>query len=212
MTSEPLKPCPRCKEQILPQDAFCQACGYQVSPAIPVEPLDQPAPSLKTEPLPDLPLTQKHAIRKAAKWIFALGVLFLIFGTGFGIKTYIDAEKVKTNLKGIVDDQLLSVPINGKHYTAGELRLQVTREVWTIFITNYLLATIMFGLYFWARSAPFPAMVTALCVYLAVIVLNAIFDPATIVQGILVKVLFFAALIAGLKAALVARSISANPR
>ena len=70
-----------------------------------------------------------------------------------------------------------------------------------------ILSGIMIGLFFWGRKAPLPAIITALCVYLVVIVVNAVIDPSTIVQGIVLKVFFFLAMIAGIKAALVEQAM-----
>ncbi|MEJ2691344.1 MAG: zinc ribbon domain-containing protein [Deltaproteobacteria bacterium] len=84
----------------------------------------------------------------------------------------------------------------------------IDKEVILVFLTNYFLASIMFALFLWASRAPFPAMLTALCVYLAIMALNGILDPKTLFQGIIIKAIFVGALIAGIKASLVARNIA----
>ena len=119
-----------------------------------------------------------------------------------------EAEKAKENLAKFEDSFIIEKPLNGKIYTIGELKTKIDQEVLLVFLTNYFLAIVMFGLYLWARKSPFPAMVTALCVYLAVIVLNAIISPITIIQGIIIKIIFITALIAGIKSSLATRKIA----
>ena len=64
----------------------------------------------------------------------------------------------------------------------------------------------MFGLYPWARRSAFPAMVTGLCVYLAVVALNGVLDPSTLTRGIIFKLVFIVAITAGIKPALEERA------
>jgi hypothetical protein len=86
------------------------------------------------------------------------------------------------------------------------MRALVRSETRAVFITNYVLALVMLGLWWWSRRSPMPAMVSALCVFLVVIAANAIVDPATLYHGIIIKILFIAVLIAGIRAA------AASPR
>ncbi len=58
-----------------------------------------------------------------------------------------------------------------------------------ILITNALLALIFLGLAFWAQTKPFAALLSALLLYIMIIVLNAVLEPMTIIQGILFKVI-----------------------
>lgn len=66
---------------------------------------------------------------------------------------------------------------------------------------NIGLAAIYLGLFFWARRNPLAATVTALILFITVIAINAVLEPATLAQGILVKILFIAALAAAISAA-----------
>ncbi len=141
--------------------------------------------------------------RKASKWLLAMSIVFVLFGTGYGLYVRSQAEDAREVLATRADSDILTV--DGKQWTVADLRKQIDREVWFTFGANYFLALVMLGLFFWSRKAPFPAMVTGLCVYLAVIVLNAVLDPKTLYQGILIKALFISAMIAGIKAALAER-------
>jgi predicted nucleic acid-binding Zn ribbon protein len=64
---------------------------------------------------------------------------------------------------------------------------------------NGALCAIHIGLFFWAKSAPFAAAVVALVLFVTVHVANAVLDPTTIAQGIVIKAAFLAALIAAVR-------------
>jgi predicted nucleic acid-binding Zn ribbon protein len=176
--------CPQCGAETTQEETFCSSCGAKLR----IE--DERPPK---------------EVRKAAVWVLVLAAIFVVSGTFLGFKTYKQAEEAKANLAGLDDSMVIPQPIEGKKYTVGELRAQIDKEVRLVFGMNYFLAIVMVGLYFWARRAPFPALVTALCIYLAVLVLGAIVDPANIIKGVLIKVLVIAALVAGIRTALKAR-------
>ncbi len=69
-----------------------------------------------------------------------------------------------------------------------------------------ILSGIMAALAFWSRKAPLPAVLVATAIYFALIVLDAIYDPKTLAQGMLVKILFIILLVRGIKAALALRT------
>ena len=171
--------CPACTAPLEAGAVFCARCGAPVS----AEPRAVPP-----------------RVRKASRWLLALSIIFVLFGTGYGLYARSQAADAHEVLAGHPESDTLTV--EGTTYTVGELRKQIDREVWWTFGANYFLALVMLGLYFWSRRAPFPAMVTGLCVYLAVIVLNAVLDPKTLYQGIVIKILFISAIVAGIKAAL----------
>jgi hypothetical protein len=68
-----------------------------------------------------------------------------------------------------------------------------------------LLAGIFFGLWLWGRKAPFPALLTALIVFVSFHLLDAVLDPLSLLRGIIVKVIVIAGLCAALKKAYVAK-------
>lgn len=55
---------------------------------------------------------------------------------------------------------------------------------------NIILACIYAGLGFWASKKAFAAIFTGGLIYITIILLNGIFDPVTILQGIIFKVIF----------------------
>ncbi len=182
--AERFKICPFCGGELPAEDEFCSYCG---------------------KPVIVLSEEDTRKIRKASKWILVISIMFVVFGTIMGFKQRSVADEAKSNLAQYESSETWSQRINGKVFTVGELRSKIDQETTMIFAVNYFLALIMFVLYLWARRSPFPAMVTALCVYLAVMVLNGILDPGSVFQGIIIKVVFVGAMIAGIKASLAAR-------
>lgn len=80
-------------------------------------------------------------------------------------------------------------------------------DVGLIMGVNIALALIHVGLGIWAKKAPLAAAVTAMVLFITVHLVNAILDPATIVQGILIKVIFISVLISAIKAGLEAKKL-----
>ncbi len=183
----PLKSCPSCGREVPVVDKFCPFCGKSIV---------------------ILSAETKKAITTAAKWILAVSIMFVIFGTIIGFVQKSQASKAMENLAQYSDSEVLQLPNDANEYTVAELKSKINQEVIFVFLSNYFLALVMFGLYLWARRSPFPAMITALCVYLAVMVLSAMVDPKTLFQGLIIKIIFIGALIAGIKASLVTRGVT----
>lgn len=64
-----------------------------------------------------------------------------------------------------------------------------------------LLAAAFFGLWLWGRKSPFPALLTALILFVSMHLLDAVFDPATLLRGFLVKIVMLVGLSVALKQA-----------
>lgn len=110
-----------------------------------------------------------------------------------------------TNLSQYQDSAIWSVPVNGENITVGELKSMVQFEYYSVFVINYFLAVMMFIMYKWSKNSPFSAFVTALSVYVGVIVLGGLLDPETLLQGFIIKIIVITVLSKGIKASLPAR-------
>ena len=183
--------CAGCSASLEPGAAFCARCGRPVGPE-PVRRSSSFGSFLGRE--------ESRRLKRASNWLLILALMFVVFGTIFGLHNRSQAEQARVQLAQFSDDQQLTV--ENHTYTVAELRKKIDREVYLLFGLNYFLAVVMLGLHVWSRRSPFPAMLTGLCVYLAVIALDAIVDPKTLFQGVLIKVIFIGAMIAGIKAAL----------
>jgi len=202
MNSEPGYTCRNCRGLIPEGDKFCPHCGKELTD------FDRQIGAALERGDHD---GANREVRRAVKWMIALGIMFIVFGTIYGFMNKGEVDQALSALSGYPEEMVFPTQIEGKTYTVGELRSQIKFELYAMFGLNYLMALFMFGLSFWARRSPFPAMITALCLYLALIALNAIAEPATLVQGLLIKFLFIGAMIAGIKAALKARDMAAEP-
>jgi hypothetical protein len=59
-------------------------------------------------------------------------------------------------------------------------------------------ATVFFLLGLWTRHKPYTAIITALCIYGSLVLIDLIIDPVNILRGILIKIAVFALLISAL--------------
>lgn len=179
--------CPQCGAKFKAGDKFCEKCGTT---------------------LPNAQNRMKMArMREAGSAIGWLSAMFLVFGT---VMFLLAESKVSGTLEKIAsypDSAQVNKLINGKQYTFGELRQEIERGPYDILVTNLVLSVIMFGLWFYSRKSPLVAIITALAVYGSVIVLNAIVDPASIAQGLIVKIIVIGILFRGIQMALELRKV-----
>ena len=219
--------CSVCSAPLEVGAAFCANCGRPTAPAagqpgalhggvplgmqggmpvgVPADPAAAmaPPPAPSYQPAVGARYVQDHRqgkVAKASKMLLVLSILFVIGGTIFGLMNRSEAEKARAQIAQLDPSQTLTV--EGKTYTIPELQKEIDREVMMVFVINYFLAVVMFGLFLWSRKAALPAMVTGLCVYLAVIVLSAAIEPKSLMQGILIKIIAIVVLVSGIKAAL----------
>ncbi len=202
--ANPEASCAACGERLAPGERFCPKCGAGVSAA--GEVLRQRRVKAVASRTRRAAGAGRKKAMTASRWILVLSILFTIGGTVLGIMAQRNAAQALQNLEGMADDEPYPEEIAGKVYTAGELREKIRAEPLLIFVTNYGLAIVMFGLFLWSRRAPLPAIVTALCVYLVIQALGAVVDPDTALKGILIKILVICALLSGIKGALAARA------
>jgi hypothetical protein len=149
-------------------------------------------------------------MRSASNWIGALAIIFAI-SAGFSyFMTAAQMDEALAKLATFDDDQVL-LPIDGKTYTAGELREKVKREPVQLLVVNLVVAGLMGALWIWARRAPLPAICCALALIVVIYGTSAALDPSSIFKGIILKIASFAVLYKGVKAALAARAAMRQP-
>lgn len=66
-----------------------------------------------------------------------------------------------------------------------------------LLITNLILAALYLALGLWSKKNAFGALLTGFIIYISIIILNAVLDPATIFKGIIFKVLIISYLLKG---------------
>lgn len=196
--------CPACTALIAADASFCTHCGKATAVAIAA---GKATPKRRAQQMHEA--KRAKDVRTASRWILALGVIFVLFGTFIGIQSRKAGANALELLSHRADDEV--VEIEGESKTIAEVRDAIRGEMVLPFVVNYLLAAVFIGLWFWSRKAPLPATVTALCIYLAVQVFNGIVDPTTLMQGLIVKIICILGLLAGVRAALAHRAAPPPP-
>lgn len=193
-------PCGACGKPIRGGDEFCEACGAPVGDEL-KRALRERLESSHSEYAAH---SKQH--RGARSTIAVLAVLFLFGGVVFFFVTRSQSEVALQNLAGASDSDLLAQPIPGA-VTVGQARELLHHQPWQVLGLNLFLATVMLGLWIWSKRALLPAIITALGIYVTVTVANALYDPTTIAQGLIMKIVIVAALVKGVQSTLAARKL-----
>jgi hypothetical protein len=208
--------CSKCNAVVTVGERFCAACGAAVG-------LDPPAhanaPSVQgsgmQDPLPppvDLVAARKMTV--ARKWLFAVSILTLVFGLVFYAmnKSEVDnqirdAERALAGLDPAERDaRLMASPV---HMTWDEIVRHDRGMVNQLLAVNIGLAIAFMGLWFWAKRNVLAACVVALLLFITVTLVNVAIEPSTLYKGILLKILFIAALAKAISAAQQERRLAA---
>ena len=167
-------------------DAFCGSCG-------------------KALPKPES-YTQRRQMKSATSAIRYLAILFFIVGIALFFVTKANSEHALTRVASLPDSANYPGLLAGKQYTVGQVRQELAWEPWSVLLVNAILAVVMTILFFWGKRAPLAAILVATATYFVVIVANAIADPRTLAQGLIVKIIVILMLVNGIKAALALRN------
>jgi hypothetical protein len=184
----PIK-CPACETVAKPYDRFCSSCG-------------QAMPSAED-------YRNTKLLKGATRAITILAVLFLLVGVGMYFVTKGQATAALAQMQDMDPGATFPKQVQGKSYTVGELRRQLAWEPRGVLLVNLIIAAIMGALAFWSRRSPLPAVIIATATYVVVIVAGAIVDPATLGQGLILKIIIISLLVKGIKAALALRAANA---
>lgn len=179
--------CSKCGAAAKSFDRFCNKCG---------RPLDTPQ--------------DKEAgkrLRQATSAIWWLAVLFVVFGAIMYFVTKNQSEVALAKLAGA--DPASAYTLGTETLTVQELRARLEWEPIGVLAVNMVLAAIMAVLAWWGRKAPLAAVLVATATYVVVQVANALADPATLGQGLILKIIIIAILVKGIKAALALRTANA---
>jgi hypothetical protein len=181
--------CLACGQKAKLGDEFCERCG---------------------KPLPE-PAVQRQVIRlnNSRRSIAVVAWLFILSGAAMALLSNVQAQDALKKLEGYEASATYPEPIDGETMTVGQLRAELQREPWQVLGLNIFLAAVMFGLYYYARLNPLVGLIAALGVFLAVQVGNVILEPATLAQGIWIKILVPVMLGSGIRTAWQLRKLKA---
>jgi hypothetical protein len=72
-------------------------------------------------------------------------------------------------------------------------------EIWFAMGIDAVVALVFFALAFWTKQKPYTALLTAIIVYVSLIVIGGIVDPSTQYKGLFIKIIFIVMLIQGIR-------------
>lgn len=225
--------CPGCgktwKVPVAGKKYPCRVCGADVVAAVKLPeaaldeataaPVTTAAPGSGPPPLPNRRsqvnefrlkyAAREHKARSKASvhWLLGIGILFVIGGVFVGIMAGREADKALELLAEHEPDEMLDVPGRSQPVRVSALMDEVRSESLRVWVIHGVLAASFIGLSFWARKAPLPAAITGLCIYLVLLVVNLIVDPATLLQGVVIKGLFIAAMVKTITSAMTERTL-----
>ena len=181
--------CTQCGTAGKPYDRYCTHCGHGM-------------PSADT-------YAHRRNVRQATRYMLWLSALFALSGIVFFLMIHAQETRALARLSGLDAHATYPKPIEGVIYTVAALRQRILWEEWSPLVVNAVLALTMVGLGLWGRRAPLPSILIGAATYGAVVVLNAVVNPLTLAQGLVVKLIVVAMFYRGIKAALALHSANA---
>lgn len=121
---------------------------------------------------------------------------------------FMEKEKIEAAKKKIKNAKIMLGIVAGLQVLGGLIFLAADDQDGGLVMGIQLIVALLFlGCMFWVDKNPVTAMIVALSIYILIILIGALADPATLVSGILVKVLVIGALARGITAAREAKHI-----
>ena len=206
--------CPHCQAAVTPDEKFCAACGRALIRGIGGKLIvsDPPASAM---PPPVQSYENAAKIGKARKWLFAIALLTMLTGVIFYFIQKAEVEKqideARIQVAGIPPDVLDERFKAATGMTWQEAIDHDRGMVNMLLAINLALAALYMALWWWAKRKPLPAAVIALLLFITTHVINAVMQPESIYQGLLVKILFTLALVRAITAANEERNLSVPP-
>lgn len=201
--------CPSCAAEIAGGEKFCAACGTGVAIVDGVVHAQDPAPVIVNLD----PIERDRRIGRARKWLFWISVITLVSGLVFyaiGKDTCEDQlRSVEHQLAGMDPGVRDSLLVERTGMTWDQVKAHDRGLVTLLLVINIGLAAVYLGMWFWAKRNPLGASVTALLLFITVIVVNGVYEPSSFAQGFLVKIFFILALAKAISAAQEERRIRA---
>lgn len=193
-------PCGACGKPIRGGDDFCEQCGAKVGAEL------KSALRERLEASDSEFAAHRKQLRNAGATIGILSMVFVVSGIVFFFVAQSQVDEALGKLGFAPDSAQLAEPVAGAT-TFGEARRALERQPWQVLGLNLFLAVVMLGLWIWSKKSILPAIMTALGIYVAVIVANALYDPTSLAQGLLIKIAVVLALAKGVHSTLAARKL-----
>ena len=195
--------CPKCAAEAGPDEKFCAACGAPLSPEV--------------VPLPPSPQQWENLekIGKARKWLLIVAILTCVIGVGLYFLQKSEVEKqIRDAEAQIAGMDRETVDAHFKEAVGMTFQEAIDHDrgmVRMLLLVNLGLCAAYLLLWWWAKAKPLPASVIALLLFITTHVVNAVVEPKTLYQGILIKILFTLALVRAISAAAEERRFTTPP-
>lgn len=185
--------CPKCGVAVTADEKFCSGCGAGIAVGF-----DGNAVLQERVAPPQVTLANEH-LGTARKWLLAISIITLISGIVFYAINKSEIEKqirdAEVQMSSFTPEERDARFKEAVGMTWDEAVASDRGSVNLLLAVNVALAVIYFGLWFWAKKNAYAASLVALLLFITVIVISAVWDPKTLAQGVLVKILFTAALV-----------------
>ena len=183
--------CPKCGVAVTADEKFCSGCGTGIAVG------SDGTAILYDRVAPTTHLSNGH-LGTARKWLLAISIITMISGLVFYAINKDDMEKqlrdAEAQLSSFSPEERDARLKEAVGMTWDEVVAHDRGLVTLLLVVNISLSVIYFGLWFWAKKNAYAASLVALLLFLTVIVISAVYEPSTLYQGIIIKILFIAAL------------------
>lgn len=167
-----------------------------------------------TPPVAKMDRLERDArIGRARKWLLWISLITLLSGFFFYALAKQDCEKQIAEVEAqtvVMDPAVRDTLMKQQTGMTWEQAKTHDRDAVTLLLLiNIGLAGAYLGMWFWAKRNPLKATVTALGLFVTVIVVNGVYEPSSLAQGFIVKIFFVLALSKAISAALEERKLQA---
>jgi hypothetical protein len=192
--------CAKCGGEIGHSDVFCPSCGFQVSDTV-----EQRLAKDRAD----------RALGRARKMLFWSAVLTLLSGI---ILYFVGRDKVDTQIEelrrvtaSMSDEERDQRLLDRVGMTFDQIARHDRGMVKLLLAANAGLAALYLGMMVWSRRKPVAATLTALLTFITVHAINAVLEPSSLAQGVIIKIVFIVILGTAVREAVVARRVLRAP-
>jgi hypothetical protein len=179
--------CPKCRAGVPTGEKFCASCGFQIQVS-PAEARDIGARvGLKHEKQ-----THQQRIRSGRVTILVVAGILTAGAFFFYASGKSEVGKAKAEMDRIRGNEKYD---QEKVAEADRTIAKADSQNTVALVINLVVAACFVGLWVWAKSRALPATLAALILFITVIVIGAVMDPADILKGIIMKVAVIAFLV-----------------
>jgi zinc ribbon protein len=175
--------CPHCTAANLPDARFCEACGKALPEPLAGQPrIVDGSDVASTTAGKEL---QAATLQKQARRAAGALLVVAILQVAFGLLSLAEPE--------IVFGPGIEAPP-------------------AVYVTVFGIAAVFFGLFLWARKNPLPAAIVGLVLFLSLHLLEAVANPRSLAQGVIVKVIVIVILVKAIQAGVQYRKVEKASR